>query len=235
VDWRDLQERVAAILRECGLVAETSRRICTARGAVEFDVYAIDPTTNAHAVYLCECKRWRSRVPQGEVQAFRSAVSDAGSHFGLFISAAGFQAGAFDVAAHTNVSLLDWAGFQELFLERWCRTYWVPTLRARGDPLVHHLNAASGDAPTRQTHGEPIQPIEAVCLFALAMWGPPFNDLAAKHGLPPEPLAPAIWRHRELCRDFLPKRAAEAKSLRELLEALLALADRYIPSPAAGA
>src|ERR1039457_1598360 len=183
VDWRDLQERVAAILRECGYVAETGRVVRTARGTVEIDVYAIDPTTNPQAVYLCECKRWHTRVPQGEVLSFRSVVSDAGSHFGLFISAAGFQAGAYDVAAHTNISLVDWMGFQELFVERWCRNSWIPTLRARGDPLSRSVEPVRSDASVRQAHGEPVKPIEAVGLFALDMWGNPFNGLVESYGL----------------------------------------------------
>src|SRR3954468_23876030 len=90
-DWRDLQQRVAIILSECGLTSEVGRKIGLVRGTVEIDVYATDPTTTPPAVYLCECKRWRTKVPQAEVQAFRTIVSDAGAHFGLFVSAAGFQ------------------------------------------------------------------------------------------------------------------------------------------------
>ena len=59
-DWRDLQQRVAAILLECGLVAEVGRSLGLARGTVEIDVYATDPATTPRAMYLCECKRWRS-------------------------------------------------------------------------------------------------------------------------------------------------------------------------------
>src|SRR5258706_11392862 len=115
-DWHDLQNRVAVILRECGLEAEVGKIVQTVRGNVEIDVHALDPKTNPPAVYFCECKRWRNRVPQGEVQAFRTSVADAGAHFGLFISSGGFQRGAFEVAANTNVTLLDWVGFQGLFV-----------------------------------------------------------------------------------------------------------------------
>ena len=124
-DWHDLQQRVATILVECGLAAEVGRSVPVARGTVKIDVYATDPTTTPPAVYLCECKRWRSRVPQAQVQAFRTVVSDAGAHFGLCVSAMGFQAGAFEVIKHTNVHLLGWKEFQKLFLERWCSNYWV--------------------------------------------------------------------------------------------------------------
>jgi len=82
-DWRDLQLRVAAILGECGLVCEVSKSLQVARGTVEIDVYATDPTTTPPAIYLCECKRWSTPVPQGEVQTFRTVVGDAGLTLGF--------------------------------------------------------------------------------------------------------------------------------------------------------
>lgn len=226
-DWHDLQEWVAAILRECGLVAEVGKTLRTVRGTVEIDVHAVDPMTNPSAVYLCECKRWRSRVPQAEVQAFRTILADAGAHVGLFISSSGFQAGAFEVAAHTNVSLLSWSGFQELFIERWCDEYWVPTLRTRGDRLAGYVDPVSSDACIRHFNGEPIEPREAVGLFVTEMWGDPFNPLSKFTGARAEPLVPAIWKHRDLYRKYLPKAAAEAKYLRGLLDALLAVAQAH--------
>ncbi len=221
-DWRDLQQRVAIILQECGLVAEVGRSVRLARGTVEVDVYATDPTTTPPALYLCECKRWRSRVPQAEVQAFRTIVSDAGAHFGLFISASGFQEGAFAVVNHTNVHLLDWEAFQGLFLERWCRTYWIPTLRTRGDRLASYVDPPSSDAAVREAHGEPLDPAEAVGLLVLDMWGHPFNNMtAAMLGRSADPVAEAIWRQRDKYRAYLPKRVAESEFLRNLLDALL--------------
>ncbi len=111
-DWRDLQCCVAAILRECGFIAETEKTVTMARGKAEIDVYATDLSTTPKSIYLCECKRWISPVPQGEVQTFRTIVADSGAHFGLFISSHGFQSGAYDVVRHTNIHLLDWEAFQ---------------------------------------------------------------------------------------------------------------------------
>lgn len=227
-DWRDLQQRVAVILAECGLAAEVGRSVHLARGTVEIDVYALDPTTTPPAMYLCECKRWRSRVPQAEVQAFRTVVSDSGAHFGLFVSAAGFQAGAFEVVRHTNVHLLGWQEFQNLFLERWCSTHWVPTLRTRGDRMAGYVDPVSSDAAIREAHGEPLEPAEAVGLFVHDMWGAPFNNIAAAMlSRPTEPVAEAIWSHRDKYRAYLPKPAAEATALRDLLDALLDFAERW--------
>lgn len=236
-DWRDLQERVAAILGECGLAAETGRVLATARGTVEIDVYATDPAATPPAIYLSECKRWASNVPQSEVQAFRTTVADAGAHFGLFISARGFQSGAYDVVRHTNVHLLSWTQFQELFLERWCRRHWIPTFRSAGGPLATYVEPVGSDAAIRERAGEPIEPAEAVGLFALDMWGAPFDGLAEIILGRSEPVAAAILEGRDRYRDCLPAAVADAECFRDLLDALVVFAkdwqhDRETPRPA---
>lgn len=232
-DWMDLQCRVAVILQECGLVAEVAKSLVTARGTVEVDVYATDPQTTPPGIYLCECKRWRSRIPQGQVQTFRTVVADVGSHFGLFISAEGFQAGAYEVTRHTNVHLLDWVGFQKLFLERWCTNYWVPTLRSRGDFLAEYVDPVHSDAFIREAHGQPLEPAEAVGVLVHDMWGAPFNNtIATMLGEPSEPVAEAIWEHRNRYRRYLPTAVAEARCLRQLLDALLAFAERWVEETA---
>ena len=227
-DWRDLQKRVAAILEESGFVVEVARPLKTARGNVEIDVHAIDPNTTPPAIYLCECKRWTSNVPKAEVQTFRTIMADSGAHFGLFISACGFQKGAYNVVQHTNIQLLTWAQFQELILERWCRTYWVPTLRTRGDRMAGYVEPPGSDAMIREAHGEPITKAEAVGIFVHGMWGHPFNNMAAAMlGQPDAPVVHAIWNRRDKYRKYLPKAAAEANFLRELLDALLGFVSRW--------
>ena len=232
-DWRDLQDRVATILAESGLVTAVGRSLMTARGTVEIDVYGTDPLATPPAVYLCECKRWRSAVPQGEVMTFRTVVGDAGAHFGLFISAAGFQAGAFEVVQHTNIHLLDWPGFQDSFLERWCRSYWISTFRQRADRLAGSVEPLVSDAGVREARGEALLPEEAVGLFAHDMWGHPFNDMLdrmAGQGSPS--VSAAIWGLQRRYRRFLPRRAAEAVSLRDLLDAMIEFSEKWLTSRA---
>jgi hypothetical protein len=38
----------------------------------------------------------------------------------------------YETVQNTNVHLLDWRQFQELFAERWCRDYCIPNLRQSG-------------------------------------------------------------------------------------------------------
>jgi len=228
-DWHDLQVRVSQVLCECGLDSHVGVKIPTARGQFEIDVYATDPTTSPPAIYLCECKRWTTRVPQAEVQTFRTIVTDVGAHFGLFISSAGFQEGAFDVVNHTNIHLLNWCGFQQLFIERWCKHYWIPTFRKRADRLAGRVEPICSDASIRETNGEPLEPYEAIGLMALSMYNPKYtgmfsNVLRSYEGS----IANDIWLLRDRFRQYLPKKVADAQDLRTFLDNLVAFSDKWL-------
>lgn len=224
-NWRQLQDRVAVILSECGMASEVAKTLRVARGSVEVDVYAEDPTTRPRGVFLCECKRWRSRVPQAEVQAFRTIIGDAGAHFGLFISAEGFQAGAFEVVRHTNIHLLNWAEFQELFAERWCTVHFAPTVRDECGRLASYAEMPGNDAPIRHAQGDSIEEAEAVGLMVNAYWSPPFMNFGMGNG--DESIVDEIWREREPFVRFLPRSVVEVTSLRELLDALVVFAREW--------
>jgi len=137
-DWRDLQNQVGLILQECGLNCEIEKEIQTVRGAVNIDVYAEDTTNQPTTIYLCECKYWQSAIPKTVIHAFRTVVSDFGANWGFIISSAGFQSGAFDAAANSNVRLLTWSEFQDLFENRWIEQYMMPHLQHVVEPLVDY-------------------------------------------------------------------------------------------------
>ncbi len=59
-------------------------------------------------------------------------MADVGANTGYIISRAGFQAGAYKAAANTNVRLLSWTEFQELFEDQW---YWTHLTRQVHDVL----------------------------------------------------------------------------------------------------
>jgi hypothetical protein len=118
-DWRDLQDKVASILRICGCKSDVECTIETVRGKVDVDVLAIDSTISPNLIYLCECKYWSSAVPKTVVHSFRTVVSDYGAHVGFLISRSGFQSGAYEAAQNSNIRLVNWFEFQDIFLERW--------------------------------------------------------------------------------------------------------------------
>jgi len=137
-DWRDLQNRVARILVECGFEVEVEKSIQVARGCVEVDVHATDRGHRPVTTYLYECKHWQRAVPKAVVHAFRTVVADYGANWGLVVSSGGFQSGAFEAAENTNVRLVDWSEFQELYEDRWIEHCLVPRLREEAEPLVDY-------------------------------------------------------------------------------------------------
>jgi restriction system protein len=136
--WRELQNHVARILREAGVITTVEKRIRTARGKVSIDVWAHDPTATPTQTYLIECKRWRKRVPQTVVHAFRTIVGDSGANWGAIISATGFQQGARIASKYTNVRLLSWAEFEALFVERWMSNHFTREIAQKTDPLLEY-------------------------------------------------------------------------------------------------
>lgn len=120
--WQDLQELTAKLFMEMGCMPEVEKGVATARGSVEIDVYVQDPTYIPPLILLCECKYWSKRIPKHVVHAFRTVVSDLGANTGYVISKAGFQGGAIEAAKNSNVVLLGWTRFQEIFCTRWVRS-----------------------------------------------------------------------------------------------------------------
>lgn len=137
-DWRALQNDVAQILSECSFTVEVEKTIRTVRGNAEVDVFAEDTTSDPTLVYVCECKHWKTSVPQHEVHAFRTVVADYGANWGFVISSSGFQSGAFEAAESSNIRLLDWSGFEALFEERWFRQHFMTCLADETEPLVDY-------------------------------------------------------------------------------------------------
>jgi restriction system protein len=118
-EWKELETQTARILSECGFAVEQAKKLPAVRGSAEIDVYAEEEVKGRRYVLLCECKHWRTRVPQNVVHAFRTVCADVGANAGYVISTAGFQAGAFEAAKQTNVSLVTWEEFQAKFEESW--------------------------------------------------------------------------------------------------------------------
>jgi len=136
--WRILEKNVARILKESGFNVESPLKIDTARDNVEVDVYAVNPDAIPPAKYLFECKYWASNLPRHVVNSFRTVVSDFGANTGFIIVKNGFQPGAIQAASFSNLELLTFVEFQEMFSELWFQKYFEPTLREEVDPLLEY-------------------------------------------------------------------------------------------------
>jgi hypothetical protein len=167
-DWRDLQQLVRQVFSEMGCEASCDVPLATVRGSVDVDVVAIDRSRPPVAIYLVECKLWKRRVPQSVIHAFRTVVADSGAHTGFIVSDIGFQEGAYQAVHNSNVTLLTWAEFQELFFERW--------VIARGLALQ-----SAAQAIREFMHGmsDPIQSIVERSDEAQALWYAMFARFSA--------------------------------------------------------
>lgn len=121
--WKDLQNSVAQIFTECGFFSEVEKEIKSSRGNVEIDVYVEYLNGNINNTILVECKHWKKRVPKTIVHSFGQVVSNTGANTGYIVSLNGFQKGSFEAAKHTNLKLLTWKEFQDLYREQWLNNY----------------------------------------------------------------------------------------------------------------
>ncbi len=245
VDWRDLEERAARILADCGMETLRAHKMATVRGEVVVDVHAVDPTTTPQTTIIVECKNWRKRVPKTVVHAFRTVLGDTGVNLGLLLSAAGFQSGALEAAAHSNIRLLDWRAFEEMFVERWRRDCMVPKVLDQAEPLLEytepvnfrifpHLEALP---PTKQARFSALQDKHLALAYLLTPWSvarflslrptsrvpSPDRQLEALT-LPLREYLPVAWVGADGDRlvQGLPEEVLDANALRPLLDALLA-------------
>lgn len=117
--WNELESMVAQAFREMDCDAEIEKDITTVRGTTNIDVVVTDRSHVPPLTYLCECKYWSHSVPKTVVQAFRTVVADSGAHLGLIVSCRGFQSGCYAAAENSNVALLSWADFLNMYGRRW--------------------------------------------------------------------------------------------------------------------
>lgn len=137
-DWKDLQDKVSEILEQCGFTVETEKTIETARGKVELDVYAEETIKGRKYSIVCECKYWKSSIPQNVIHGFRTVVNDLGCNIGYVITTSNFQSGAVSTIEYTNIELLTWESFQTLFFESWYEAYFSPQIAKRLAPILSY-------------------------------------------------------------------------------------------------
>lgn len=134
--WEELENNAAQILREVGFQVEQRKEVQLVRGTANVDIVFIDTGAAPPITTFVECKHWRTAVTKKEVQAFRTIVQDAGAHRGLLLSSCGFQSGAFEAAASSNVRLINWTEFEDIYEDRWTDNYFRPLLRPAFEPMV---------------------------------------------------------------------------------------------------
>jgi len=133
-DWKDLQNKVAKIFSDMGYNTDVEKDIELVRGKVNVDVYAIKYNLSVREVHIAECKYWTEPIPKSVVHSVRTVLSNYGANSGYIISKNGFQSGAYDAAANSNLYLLSFEEFQLNYRVQWLDKV-VDELELLGYPL----------------------------------------------------------------------------------------------------
>jgi restriction system protein len=111
--WQEYQELVAEFFRSLGLEAETEVRLQGVRTTSDVDVLVVQAMAGFEIRWVVECKLWKTPVNQLHVFALREIVNDLGVDRGILLCEVGFQKGACEAAALTNVQLSSLEGLKQ--------------------------------------------------------------------------------------------------------------------------
>lgn len=101
--WRQYQEDAAAFFRSLGMDVQTDVTVQGVRTTHDIDVLVKSRHVGFEVTWIVECKCWRTPVNKLHVLALREIVADTGADRGILLSESGFQIGAKEAAALTNV------------------------------------------------------------------------------------------------------------------------------------
>jgi len=106
-------------------------------------------------------------------------VSDCGANLGYIITKKGFQRGAINASSLTNIQLINWAEFQDIFMKDYLKYFVYPELKKHVDTLVTYTEPlspgsflASGKLEKRNVSEFLALKEEymAFCFFCLSHW-----------------------------------------------------------------
>lgn len=101
--WKEYQEQAADFFRTLELEASTDVTLQGVRTKHDIDVLVKSHHAGFDITWIIECKQWDSKVSKLHVLALREIVTDLGADRGILLAENGFQSGAIEAAALTNV------------------------------------------------------------------------------------------------------------------------------------
>ncbi len=222
-NWQALQADVGRILSECGFSVEVERKVQSARGIVEIDVYAEETVRGRRYAIACECKHWKARIPQAVVHGFRTVVQEIGANIGYIVSMEGFQSGAIAASDLTNIKLVTWQEFQNIFEESWFEEYFTKEIDDKLDGLMTYAEPflpAWFEKMTEKDRATYLALKEKNDLFGVVMQSlGPYSRLLRKGPIPTLPLRSRLTPEPIL--STIPDHILDETAYRELLEASL--------------
>lgn len=191
----------------------------SARGVVEIDVYAEETVRGRKYAITCECKYWRSRIPQAVVHGFRTVVQEIEANIGYIVSMEGFRSGA--AGDLTNLKLLTWQEFQDIFEESWLEAFFTHQVDKRlgglmtyAEPLLPAwFENMTDDDKTRYLSLKEKHDLFGIVMLTLG----PYSRIIRKEPIPTLPLRARLKPDSVLSR--IPDYLLDKTGYREFLEA----------------
>jgi hypothetical protein len=104
-EWQLYEIRVRDFFRGIGFPADAKVRLHGARASHAIDVVIRPEVMSIRQLWIAECKCWNRKVSQQPVFALQKIAEDLGADRAFLLSEVGFQSGAREAIAHTNIVL----------------------------------------------------------------------------------------------------------------------------------
>jgi hypothetical protein len=222
--WQALQTEVGRILKECGFEVEIEKKVQSARGSVELDVYAEETVRGRKYAIACECKHWKSRIPQNVVHSFRTVVQEIGANVGYIVSMEGFQSGAVAAGDLTNLKLVTWHEFQDIFEESWFEEFFTKQIDKKLSGLMSYaepLLPAWFGKMTEEDQEKYFSLKEKYDLFGILMQSlGPYTRVFRREPIPSLPLRGQL--KLDSVPSTIPDQILDETAYRQLLDAAIA-------------
>lgn len=105
-NWKDLQTKVKEVYSNLGCRAQENVIVGGGKARHQIDVMATFEFGGQDYRIIIECKQWNSKVKKSQVSSLIGVLADIGAEKGMIVSKKGFQKGAHNLAAYTNIELL---------------------------------------------------------------------------------------------------------------------------------
>lgn len=222
--WQSLQAEVGRILEEYGFGVEVEKKIQSARGVVELDVYAEETVRGRKYAIACECKYWKSRIPQTVVHGFRTVVQEIGANIGYIVSMERFQSGAVAAGDLTNLKLVTWQEFQDIFEESRFEEFFTKQIDEKLDGLMTYAEPclpAWFEKMSDEDKAKYYSLKEKYDLFGMIMQSlGPYSRMIRKEPIPKLPLRARL--KPDLILSTIPDHILDETAYRELFDASVA-------------
>jgi Restriction endonuclease len=212
---------VELILSECGMRTKRQAKLHLRSGLVVADILADENIDGVNHRIICECKNWRKNITNEIVHAFRTIVHDADARRGYVISRADFEAEALETAQRTNIEVITFSRFQNIYFGKWIgRRWWTIENEASNFNAYYELRRPGYHLLTDDNQRAAYDAIWNEYLFAgLALV--PFFAYFRMDEQRPWPSLPFDFSELDKSSSIVPADIRAATGYREFLELLI--------------